>query len=69
MCFAHPCFHIVLPIFACTEASYSVQVSLYVRSRDESDILDEARLYDELDVDDGWAPDSDSADSGEEELG
>ena len=35
---------------------------------DESDILDDGRLYDELHVDNGWAANSDSADSGEEEL-
>ena len=35
---------------------------------DDSDILDEACLYDELDVDDGWAADSDSGDSGEEKV-
>ena len=35
---------------------------------DESDILNDARLYDELEVDDGWAADSDSGDSGEEEV-
>ena len=39
-----------------------------MRFMDESDVLDDARLYDELHVDDGWAADSDSADSGEEEL-
>ena len=37
-------------------------------SRDESDILDDARLYDSLHADDGWAAGSGSADSGEEEL-
>ena len=35
---------------------------------DESHILNEARLCDKLDVDDGWAADSHSADFGEEEL-
>ena len=33
---------------------------------DESEILNDARLCDELQVDDAWAADSDSADSGEE---
>ena len=33
---------------------------------DESDILGDARLNGELQVGDGWAADSDSADSGEE---
>ena len=47
--FAHPypCFRTLLPIFARSEASYSVQLSLFIRSMDESDILDDARLYDE----------------------
>ena len=66
--FAHPCFRIVLHIFADCRASYSVQLSLCIRSMDDSDILDEACLYDELDVDDGWAADSDSGDSGEEKV-
>ena len=57
-----------MPEFSRSEASYSVRLSLFMRSMDESDILDDARLYDELHVDDGWAADSDSADSGEEEL-
>ena len=35
---------------------------------DESEILNDARLYDELEVDDAWAADSDSGDSGEEEA-
>ena len=52
----------VLHVSACSEASYSVQLSLLSRSMDAFDILDEARLYD------GWAADSDSADSGEDKV-
>ena len=51
-----------------SEASYSVQLSVLICFMDESDTLDDARLYDELPVDGGWAADSDSADSGEEEF-
>ena len=46
-----------------------MQLYLVNRSVDESEILNDARLYDELEVDDAWAADSDSGDSGEEEVG
>ena len=41
---------------------------LFKRSMDESDILNDAHLDDELEVDDGWAADSDSRDSGEQKV-
>ena len=55
-------------ICARIEVSYSDQLSLFVPSMDGSDLLDEVRLSANLVVDDGWAADSDSVDSGEQEL-
>ena len=58
----------VLRIFARSEASYSVRLSLFTRSKDELDALDEGRLSDELEADDGRAADSDAGNFGEEKL-
>ena len=60
--FAHPGFRIVPQIFARIQASPSVQLHLVYHSMDESEILNDARLYDELPVDDASAADSDSGD-------
>ena len=42
------------------------RLSLFSRSAQETDASDEARGQDELEVDDGWAADSDSGYSGEQ---
>ena len=52
----------------CLQAPFFVQLSCVYRSMNESEVLDDARWHDELEVDDVWAADSDCGDSGEEDV-
>ena len=68
----------VCPIEACTSCAckslsakhpkWVVQLSCVYRSMNESEVLDDARWHDKLEVDDVWAADSDCGDSGEEDV-
>ena len=44
----------------CLQAPFFVQLSCVYRSMNESEVLDDARWHDELEVDDVWAADSNS---------